>query len=112
MIKAQFAAIEENLQKTVNKRFDELAKQLSQQTERAVTNNCNRMATDMRLRIQKVKNAGRGSAAGNGISAQKPKPDTLKEQVEEAKRRFQEQQQYYRTVSNNQRAIGTGFKPL
>ena len=30
MIQTQFAAIEENLQKTINKRFDELANQLSQ----------------------------------------------------------------------------------
>ena len=29
MIKTQFEAVEENLQKTINKRFDELAKQLS-----------------------------------------------------------------------------------
>lgn len=29
MIKIQFEAVEENLQKTINRRFDELAKQLS-----------------------------------------------------------------------------------
>ena len=73
MIKSQFEAVEENLQKTINKRFDELAKQLSAQTERAVNNNCNRMATDMRLRIQKVKNK-QPSQKSEGMSTIKPKP--------------------------------------
>ena len=90
MIKAQFEAVEENLQKTINKRFDELAKQLSQQTERAVNNNCNRMATDMRLRIQQVKNSKAAQEAKERTN-QKPKPaESLKDQVAEAKRRFQE----------------------
>ena len=48
------------------------------------------MATDMRLRIQQVKHS-KAAQEAKERTTQKPKPaDSLKDQVAEAKRRFQE----------------------
>lgn len=48
----QAAMVEARLQKAFNKRFDELAQELKAQTEKIVSTNCGKIATDLRIRLK------------------------------------------------------------
>ena len=53
LVLLQSEKIEKNLTDLVNKRYDELAAMLGKRAEEAITNQVNKMSTDLRIRVKK-----------------------------------------------------------